>query len=260
MKLIRIVKRNLISLLTYKSVFFISFVFISNFILTKNQFENEGSLLLLSFIGPVNLGFDVLKWLLIQLPYIVIIGEFFYRDITHRMIYIFPRIGNVKVWFTSAIVTIAIFVLIYYLLGFGITYTLFKLFGNVQNSKSILENFILFQEYTTVSLLYNLFSLLVLSSIILILINMIFTIFIGNSTVSFTLIMVFILISILINSTFPNLTKWWPVSQGVLAWHDFTYFTLYWSYVYLLLLLIILPFIYYFVFLSKMEKIICIER
>jgi general stress protein CsbA len=183
------------------------------------------------------------KWLFHQVPIIVATGYFINIQFEERSIYFLPRVGNFHLFLNASISTCFILVIIYYAIGLTVTVLLICLFSGSFMNLDILDVLKFSNEYPPNVLFIHQFFLMVLSTFLIIVLNTLFTVLTKHSIVAFIITMIMIFVSVVIGYFIPELNKWLPYTQGMLAKHDTHNFTFEWSYIYVLSALMITLFL-----------------
>lgn len=261
MKLVKIIQSVLISFFSFKFLLGICLIFAMHFYLSINfyGYDKETSSinhLILFFYGPQNIRVGFLTWLFHQVPIIILIGFLLDKELKEHIIYKLSRVRSFPTWIFGLIISSFILIFIYYTIGFVEQSILLTFFHGPDTSFEGTPLLILLNKYTPLSLLIHQFSLLVLGTFFIILVNFCISLFLKNPTAAFTVNMMGVYLSITIGSTYPYLKNWLPFTHGFLTMHDAQNFTLQWSYTYLFISISVTLILITMIYMKRLEKIL----
>jgi hypothetical protein len=208
------------------------------------SYLNSNYILNIIFIGPRNLAEDlgqVFMYLFYQVPILVIMGNFLYKQINEHSTYLIPKLESKKKWYLCVITTNLITNLLYYGVGIGIVVLCDKLYLLTSGSEKALAVGAMKSIINTYSL-SSVFILLITTSFLLTLIQNTFTLVFKDSNIAFITNMVLILFFIELGAH-NKLDKFLPPNQGILIKHYTSNFSILWSIVYIVIFSSILLFI-----------------
>ncbi len=133
MKYIRTIKLLLIEMLSFKKTIMM-FITLIIYIMTRALLYGESmDLLYVCFAGPISLYIpDILSWIFFQVSLLSIFGLFIFNHMNIRIVYILQKINNVKIWLISMVYSITVLIIFYYLTAFILTYiTRFIVYGDI---------------------------------------------------------------------------------------------------------------------------------
>ncbi|QAA32903.1 hypothetical protein [Clostridium manihotivorum] len=246
-KFINMLKLNLCSIFSPKVIILCIAMFASMLFMTTGMYGsafNSSSILNIIFVGPRDLAEDigqVFMYLFYQVPILVMMGNFLYKQINEQSTYLIPKMESKKKWYLCVITTNLITNLLYYGVGVGIIVLCDKLYLLCSSSQKVIAVDIMksiIDTYSFVSILI----LLVATSFLLTLIQNTLTLVFKDSNIAFITNMVLILFFIELGAH-NKLDKFLPPSQGILIKHYTSNFSILWSIVYIVIFSCILLFI-----------------
>lgn len=240
-------KLNLYSIFSPKVIIVCIAMFASMLFMTIGMYDSAFSsnyILNIIFIGPRNLAEDigqVFMYLFYQVPILVIMGNFLYKQINENSTYLIPKLESKKKWYLCVVTTNFITNLLYYGVGVGIVVLCDKLYLLGNSSQKVIaidaiKNII--NTYSLVSILI----LLVATSFLLTLIQNTLSLVFKDSNIAFIANMVLILFFIELGAH-NKLDKFLPPNQGILIKHYTSNFSIIWSIIYTVIFSCILLFI-----------------
>lgn len=208
----KIIINNLKSVLGFKRILLISIIYIVVFYAKINILSQLGSLyeyVAIIFQGPKSLSENIMElfiWSLYQFYLIYIIGDYFYRELKIRNVYVFSRIGNKTEWFLHTQFTSIIVCITYYLIGI----ILIALCGFTLNRQIIMNN-----KFCDI---VNIFFILSLSSYFITTVYIALVVIIKKHNVSFLILILVLYLSIEVGYIF-KIDAYIPFTQGILIKH-----------------------------------------
>lgn len=175
------------------------------YILTRDLiYGKDADLLYACIAGPINLYIpDMLSWIYFQITLSSLFGLFLFNHVNIRLAYVFQKINNVKVWLASLMCSILILIFFYYFMTFILAYIVkFIIYDNmiICNVEKIIE-----------LLIMN-----IVTSILLITINLILNIINNNFQFNMVIILIIIFESSILVFTHNRLAYIMPISQLML--------------------------------------------
>ena len=139
MKSVNLIKVNLHGLLNIRFVFLVLLVFTLYFFLSmdlvNHKIMNGFQILYNFYLGPHFLGIEFLKWLFHQTPIILLVCNYFDKQIHEGAQFYIPRVGNTRTWILNLLISFIFIIFLYYGLGFFINFLLitgfYGLFDNI---------------------------------------------------------------------------------------------------------------------------------
>lgn len=209
------------------------------------------------FFFPINISFDLFRWLLLLLPFLLIIISFLNKAFKESPIYYLLRVGNLTSWFHSLFIASFLFILTSLVSGFFLTGLIVSFLPSTSdvmiNNDSLL---IFYSNVENWTYLIHLFFILLFSIFFLILINTSFTFVINNSQIPFLLTIICLLSAFAFGVISPDLVEWYPLTYSLFAFHNFKEVSFIWYYVYLLSHILVFYFFNTIVFKYRKESII----
>lgn len=261
MKSIQLIKSNLMTIITksnliiFLSVFSLQFYLFSTVYGISQSYSLQKALIII-YYGPFNQPLEIFRWLFHQVPILVLIGYFIDKEIKSRSIYILHRIGNINTWLNGITLSSLVCTILYYFFGLSLSLLLITFFRSYYESNTLFQNFQLLNQYNPVILLLHLFFLLVLSTYSMILIYTILSILLKSVTISFTILIILILISSMVTNIFPVVIQWLPSAQGMLINREYSKIEFSLSYIYLITLNLFLSVFLYQILKKQLSEIL----
>jgi len=260
MGLVRIIRYHFHCVMTPTNILFLSLTFIVNTLLVYFTYTDaipttDIQATAFMFYLPINLRFDLFRWILILLPVLLILGSFINNEIKERTTYVLLHMKNFRQWFYSVTIVCFSFITLTFLIGFVITFGLVSLIPRDVVSNEWLEILNFFYQLNVLKLIVHQFCLLLLTIFLLVLVNILFTFLLNNSSFAFLLTVISEIASITVGYISPDLLKWLPLTHGLLAFHELNNYSFVWSYIYLILNLLILYVLIFRVFMIRRESL-----
>lgn len=246
-------------LFTIKNFLLVISAFILNFFLVFTTYRDflpieKVKAISNMFYFPININLDLFRWILLFLPFLLIVNSFLNRAFTESPVYFFIRTRKLKYWFHSLFIVAGLFVLISMLLGFVITGLLVYLapFGTEPKSQ-LLGNLSINDSW-----LFNLnaFLIFVLVTCLLIIMNLLLSFIIKNELVSFLWTLILMVLGVFLGNIYPSILEWYPYAYGLFAFQNFSQVPFFWYYLSLLLYLIITYLVAFMIFEKNRERIL----
>lgn len=252
--MIRLLSYDFFALLSFRKLLVMISVFILIGLTTQkdvasmasifNLEHNVADTLLFSFLGPDRSGFGMglIKWFVIQVVLVYLVGKMLDQEIRNGSYYTIPRVGSLHLWFGSKLVSLFLFTLVYFLVGFGVVFLLSFYLNSFSIGLSDFFHEMILQGQGKVKaglfqLLFHNFILLWLTGFLSSLLQLLVTIISNRATVGTIFIIILHAVSGQAGSFSMEFTKWLPSNQGILMRHGlvdpFSDLTLSWSYTYL---------------------------
>lgn len=249
------------NLFIVKNFIYVQIIFIANvFLVWTNYLDlippEKIKAICSMFIFPINIQFDLFRWLLLLLPFLIIVNIFINNALKENPVYYFLRIGNFSYLYHSIMFISFGFIFIQSLIGFILT-GLIVYFIPITNSAVQNSEIVLLDTLSTSfswKLFSHIFFIFVLSIILFILINTFFNFIIRNFNGAFFLTIICITSALPFGLMFPNLIDWNPLTYSLLAYHKLNNFT--WQYIILCLCILTLYFVNSLIFHIKRENIV----
>lgn len=250
------------NLFTVKKFAFCQIFFVINVYLVWSSYFNiipseKIKVISLMFFLPINMNFDLFRWILLLLPFLIIVNSFINVALKESPTYFLLRTGNSTHWFHSLFAASFLFILTNLLLGFILT-GLIVFSISIPNNVALDSTNLLYSLSTTGSwnFLVHLFFIFVLSIFFFILINTLFTFIIHNSTGAFLLTIVCILSAFTFVNIFPNSARWNSLTYSLLAFQQLNKVSFTWYYVSLLFCILFLYFLNSIIFKYRKEFLV----
>lgn len=249
MKLAKLIKNDVLSIMSFQTCIFSVIIFVCIFICSisynNNLINNLGGfdILFLVFCGPKSINFnilDVMKLLTLNCFFFYVLAVFLDWDLKYRSIYSIPRVEYIDIWLNGRIFSILIFSFLYCIIGFATVSLILIIKYPITN----VYNKLLFEisSFTKSNCIYisiNMFLLIALSFFLIGIIQFCVTVITKSSMVSFIVTILFSTISIYVGYINNHILKWLPLNQGIIIRHDSIYninlFSFEWSYLYIIL-------------------------
>ncbi|MDD6769958.1 MAG: hypothetical protein SPJ62_06950 [Inconstantimicrobium porci] len=228
---LNLIKANSKVIFSLKGILCMCIIFVYTF-LTKSYLVNDtfafGQTIKNTFYGPLNLGDNIIEtftWVLYQFFIIFVIGNFIFKELMVRAYYTIPRLGNKSRWHIDLQFACIISCVIYFALGFFIVFIINWLSNSASNFNGL---------YDVIKIL----SLLSLASYYFVTVYIINVLVTKNHVQSFIILLITSLVSIELGYVF-KIDKYIPFNQGIISKHITGGFSLAWSMIFLIILIII---------------------
>jgi len=258
--LIKLVSYYLSSFLKPVYLLCIGGVFVLNVFLVYSAYGNllpNGYLnkMVFMFYMPLNLQFDLLRWLLLLLPILLILSSFILREVNERPTYIILRMRSYNRWFHSMFVSAFIVIVISIVIGFGMTGITIYLFhsGIGTSSDTGLAPFLNTNGWL---LVLNQFTLYILTLLLLLILHTIFSLLVDNTAFALLLIIIIMISSVTIGYLFPSLLKYIPLTYCLFAFKEMKEISFGWSNSIIVLCIILSYSLLFLLFTNLKEKIV----
>jgi hypothetical protein len=207
------------------------------------------------FYMPLNLHFDLLRWLLISLPILLPLSSFILRELNERPAYFILRMKSYNRWFHSIFISTFIIIIVTIMIAIGITGITILLFNSkiVASSEIGLSSF---QNTNGWGLLLNQFSLLIFTMILLLILHTICSFLVSNNVFAMLLIIISMISSVVIGSLFPSLLKVLPLTYCLFAFRELKETSFFWSNSIILIGIFLSYGLLYFLFNNLKEKVV----
>ncbi|MEC1179634.1 hypothetical protein P9B03_14130 [Metasolibacillus meyeri] len=231
---------------------FLSYTFFVHTMYEEIMPSTTFKVLAFTFYFPIYSNLDVFRWLLLIVPLLVMIGNFMTSEIKERGIFVLLHVGSYHMWFHSLMLSVLLFTFFYFLFGF-ISIGFISWFLATPNGGEIALPF--FNKMATSYLIGHEFFLLIFVAILLVWIS-IFLTFLLNQAALATILTIICSSAVQIgNYIAPNLMSYLPLTYSFLAFREMHHLPFRWSYLLILLSLMIIYLFAYIYFLKKNETI-----
>lgn len=251
-------------MITPKVILITALPFIGNIFLVYSIYEDlipveSIKATIFMFYFPINIKFDLFRLILILLPILLIIGSFINSEIKERSIYLLLQMKSFRLWFQSLIVASFFTILLYFIVGYVITYVLVLFLPeNIVINKSMIPFQFLYttNEWTLIT---HQFFLLILSVLLLVLLNIFFTFLINHTAFASLLTIICLAASITIGNNFPSILNFLPLTYGLFAFRELNGYSFIWSYTFLILSILVLYIFTFGIFMIRKESLFKIQ-
>jgi hypothetical protein len=207
------------------------------------------------FYLPINLPFDLFRWILVLLPILLIVGSFINNEINERSSYSLLQMKSFHRWFHSLIIVCFFSTVVTFIVGFTVTGAVVSITPREIVSDKWINSFTLLYTSNEWTLLVHQFFLLVLSVFLIVLLKILFTFLVDNSSFSFLLTIIFSVTSIVVGNAYPSILKWLPLTYGLFVFQEINDYSFIWSYVCLMISLLIVYIFTFIVFIIHKESL-----
>ena len=219
---------------------------------TPNGFVNQ---IVFMFYMPLNFQFDLLRWLLIFIPILLMLSSFILREVRDHPTYLILRMQNYRHCFHSMFIAICISLVGKIGIGYGMTGILvFFLNSQIKTQSDI--GLSLFLNMNGWQLLLNHYTLFILTLLLLLIVHTIFLFLANNAVFAMLIVIISMISSVAIGYLFPTLLKFLPLTYFLLGLRELQELSFAWSNS-IILLCIVLSYCVLNVLFNKLrEKIV----
>ncbi|BAB03897.1 BH0178 [Halalkalibacterium halodurans C-125] len=256
--LARVIRYHLLSMLTPIKILLLVFVFMVNTLLVFSIYgdlipEDSIKATVFMFYVPINIRMDLFRWILVLLPILLIMGAFLSRELKERSLYLLLQMKSFRLWFHSFMIVTFLFVLLFFTVGFVITYGMILIFPrNAWIDESLFPYFYSVNEWVLVT---HQFSLLVLSVFMLVLLKIFFVFLIDNVAVASLMTLICLTASMSIGRVYPSVLDKLPLTYGLFAYRELHAYPFIWSYSILFAGIIALYFLIFCLYRTRRETL-----
>ncbi|MFJ7406139.1 MULTISPECIES: hypothetical protein [unclassified Lysinibacillus] len=234
-------------------------VFVLNGILVHASYDDlipdgYANQIVFMFYMPLNIQFDLLRWLLIFIPILLFLSSFILREMRDHPTYLILRMKSYRHCFHSMFIAICISLVGTLGIGYGVTgIVVFLLNHQIDQSDIGLS---LFLNTNGWQLLLNHFSLFILTLLLLLIVHTIFSFIMHNAVFAMFTVIISMISSATIGYLFPSLLKFLPLTYFLLGLREMQEVTFAWSNSIILLCIVLSYCVLYMLFINLREKIV----
>ncbi|MBM7541206.1 hypothetical protein [Amphibacillus cookii] len=223
MTFIKLMRYQLASMLTVSKLLINVIVYAANVWLVYVLYADliPGSFLSATafmFYLPLNPTFDMLRWLLVLLPLLLVVGSFTDFQLKEQSTYLLLQMRSYRMWWQSFALATIISTITFFASGYMVTMLLVKSLSLNLKSRLVDEYLMTFSTSSGAGgFLLRQFSLLVLSTLVLVFIMILIRFLFNHSGLSFTGVTISLVLSITLSSMGPAVGHFLPLSYGFLA-------------------------------------------
>ncbi|SIT79793.1 hypothetical protein [Edaphobacillus lindanitolerans] len=203
---------------------------------------------------PINLKFDLPRWFIILLPYMMITTLYVQNELHHRFSLTLIRSGNALLWLNSMIVVIIKLIMVTTLAGFFVNLFAGVLFGDTQSN--MVQLLPVFTDSSGIRLMIGEYFMMILSISISVLLNILFILFIGHGGLATLTVIILVSVSTVTAFLIPPIIPWLPLNSGMAALKEMNNFPLAYGLISGCVALAILVAVMNLVFKYKLEQIL----
>ena len=220
--------------------------------LIPNGYANQ---IVFMFYMPLNIQFDLLRWLLIFIPILLFLSSFILREMRDHPTYLILRMKSYRHCFHSMFIAICISLVGTLGIGYGVTgIVVFLLNNQIGNQSDICLS--LFLNTNGWQLLLNHFTLFILTLLLLLIVHTIFSFIIHNAVFAMFTVIISMISSATIGYLFPSLLKFLPLTYFLLGLREMQEVTFAWSNSIILLCIVLSYCVLSMLFINLREKIV----
>lgn len=230
-KYLRIIKNNLQSVFSIGNlgctiaIFIYLFAVNFKFIDYSHKFREFIEIIFMSPINLTNNIIQVFTWILYQFFLIYMIGNYFFKELATRSIYVIPRLRNKQYWHICLQITAFLVCIIYFALGIFISFICGISLNKTFNLNNAVE-------------IFKIIMLLGFSSYYLVTVYIFSTLITRKHNLSFLLLIITACLSNTLGTIF-RIDKYLPFNQGLIIKHMIYKFSYQWSLIFLTILIFI---------------------
>lgn len=189
---------------------------------------NRWNTLAVYFMGYDKINVHLFQSLFYQFPLWLLCLTFIREKILNLTVYAVIKLRSIKKWIAILIIDCVIFILIFYFIGFTITYGITNVFDG---PKEELFHMILPQLKNTYNPLVLFFNLSVMS-LTVILLSIILWLIMKNGAAGFTIVLILHILCAILTGIIPGLGRFLPTVHGMIILQDNQCFTYYFACIY----------------------------
>ena len=174
---------------------------------------------------PTNPSFDLVRWLLILTPYLLITGLFLHDEFTGRFVNVSIQSKRSTLWLDSFLIVMTLFITVGTILGFCINMMAGFLIND--GGEAVWMEGSMFEKVNAVNLLVREFILMNGSAMIAVLTNILLTLLFRNMGVATLLTVTSIIVSFAVARLATPLIPWLPINMGLTAFNEIQPFSLF---------------------------------
>lgn len=207
------------------------------------------------FYMPLNFQFDLLRWLLIFIPILLLLSSFILRELRAHPTYLILRMKSYRDCFHSMFLALCISIIGTIGMGYGITGILvFILNSRIENQSDI--NLSLFLTTNGWQFLFNHFMLFVLTFVLLFIVHTIFSFIVNNVVFAMFLVIISMISSVAVGYVFPTILKFLPLTYFLLGLSELQGISIAWFNTIIVLCIVLSYSVLYGLFIKLREKIV----
>lgn len=207
------------------------------------------------FYMPLNFQFDLLRWLLIFIPILLLLSSFILRELCAHPTYLIQRMKSYRHCFHSIFIAIGISLIGYVGIGYMVT-AIFVYFinNNIEGHNEIPLS--LFHNSNGWQVLLSHFILFILTGLLLLIIHTIFLFIINNAVFAMFLVIISMISSVAVGYLFPPILKFLPLTYFLLGLWELQGISFAWFNTIIALCIVLSYSVLYGLFIKLREKIV----
>lgn len=220
--------------------------------LIPNGYTNQ---IVFMFYMPLNIQFDILRWLLIIIPVLLLLSSCIVRELTNHPTYLILRMKSYRDCFHSIFIAIGISLIGYVGIGYMVT-AIFVYFinNNIEGHNEIPLS--LFHNSDGWQVLLSHFILFILTGLLLLIIHTIFLFIINNAVFAMFLVIISMISSVAVGYLFPPILKFLPLTYFLLGLRELQGISFAWFNTIIALWIVLSYSVLYGLFIKLREKIV----
>ncbi|UED82375.1 hypothetical protein FH508_0010885 [Lysinibacillus sp. CD3-6] len=220
--------------------------------LIPNGYANR---IVFMFYMPLNIQFDLLRWLLIFIPILLFFSSFILRELRDHPTYLILRMKSYRHCFHSMFIAICISLVGTVGIAYGVTGMVIFFFNSQIEGQSN-TGLSLFLSTNGWQELLNHFTLFILTLLLLLIVHTIFSFIIHNAAFAMFTVIISMIASATIGYLFPSLLKFLPLTYFLLGLREMQEVTSAWSNSIILLCIVLSYCVLSILFINLREKIV----
>jgi len=220
--------------------------------ITPSGYVNQ---IVFMFYMPLNFQFDLLRWLLIFIPILLLLSSFIFRELCAHPTYLILRMKSYRDCFHSIFIAIGISLIGYVGIGYMVT-AIFVYFinNNIEGHNEIPLS--LFHNSNGWQVLFSHFILFILTGLLLLIIHTIFLFIINNAVFAMFLVIISMISSVAVGYLFPPILKFLPLTYFLLGLRELQGISFAWFNTIIALWIVLSYSVLYGLFIKLREKIV----
>lgn len=220
--------------------------------LMPNSFVNQ---IIFIFYMPVNIQFDVLRWLLIFIPILLSLSSCIVRELHNHPTYLIQRMKSYRHCFHSIFIAIGISLVGYIGIGYGVTAVFVSFFNSrIEGHNNIALS--LFLNTNGWQVLLSHFTLFILTTLLLLIVHTNFLFIINNAVFAMFIVIISMISSVATGYLFPSSLKFLPLTYFLLGLREMQDISFVWANSIILLSIALSYILLYILFINLREKIV----
>jgi len=207
------------------------------------------------FYMPFNIQIDILRWLLIFIPILLLVSSCIVGELRNHPTYLIQRMKSYRHCFHSIFIAIGINLVGYIGIGYMVTTIVVYFFNNkIEGHNDIAISLFLTPDGWQVLLSH--FTLFILTTLLLLIVHTIFLFIINNAVFAMFIVIISMISSVAIGYLFPSFLKFLPLTYFLLGLREMQDNSFAWTNSIILLCMALSYCLLYILFINLREKIV----